>query len=96
MGVDPFFDAPHGQWPDASFNAITLLSTVSPATDTLTVYDGLSYGFALSAVGDTPPGQGLLASAPVPEPSVWALMLLGFAGLGFAGYGRRRAAAGAP
>jgi hypothetical protein len=28
---------------------------------------------------------------PVPEPSTWALMLLGFAGLGFAGW--RRAAA---
>jgi hypothetical protein len=31
----------------------------------------------------------------VPEPSTWAMMLLGFAGLGFVGYqsaGRRRAA----
>ena len=26
---------------------------------------------------------------PVPEPSTWAMMLLGFAGLGFAGIGRR-------
>jgi PEP-CTERM motif len=26
------------------------------------------------------------AGAPVPEPSTWAMMLLGFAGLGFAGY----------
>jgi hypothetical protein len=26
----------------------------------------------------------------VPEPSVWALMLIGFAGLGFAGYRRTR------
>ena len=31
-------------------------------------------------------------SAPtVPEPSTWALMLLGFAGLGFAGWRRRTA-----
>jgi hypothetical protein len=29
-------------------------------------------------------GQGF--SAGVPEPSTWAMMLLGFAGLGFAGY----------
>jgi hypothetical protein len=29
----------------------------------------------------------------VPEPSTWAMMLLGFAGLGFVGY-RRRGAAG--
>jgi hypothetical protein len=29
--------------------------------------------------------------SPVPEPSTWAMMLLGFAGLGFAGYRRARA-----
>ncbi len=33
---------------------------------------------------DSPPG----GSAPVPEPSTWAMMLLGFAGLGYAGYRR--------
>jgi hypothetical protein len=27
----------------------------------------------------------------VPEPSTWAMMLLGFAGLGFAGYRRAKA-----
>ena len=36
----------------------------------------------------------LLSSLTVPEPSTWAMMLLGFAGLGFAGY--RRAKAGRP
>jgi hypothetical protein len=39
-----------------------------------------------------------IAVTPVPEPSTWAMMLLGFAGLGFAGYwasqaGGRRASA---
>ena len=29
--------------------------------------------------------------AAIPEPSTWALMLIGFAGLGFAGYRKRRA-----
>jgi hypothetical protein len=29
----------------------------------------------------------------VPEPSSWAMMVLGFAGLGFAGYRRSRKAA---
>jgi PEP-CTERM motif len=29
---------------------------------------------------------GGLSIATVPEPSTWAMMLLGFAGLGFAGY----------
>jgi hypothetical protein len=34
------------------------------------------------------------ATDPVPEPSTWAMMLLGFAGLGFAGYrASRRTAA---
>jgi PEP-CTERM motif len=33
--------------------------------------------------------------APVPEPSTWAMMLIGFAGLGYAGWrGSRRTAAG--
>jgi hypothetical protein len=31
---------------------------------------------------------------PVPDPSTWAMMLLGFAGLGFAGYRRARAGHG--
>jgi uncharacterized membrane protein len=31
------------------------------------------------------------ASPSVPEPSTWAMMLLGFAGLGYAGYRRARA-----
>jgi hypothetical protein len=42
-----------------------------------------------------------IAVTPVPEPSTWAMMLLGFAGLGFAGYwasqaGDRRASASEP
>ncbi len=32
-----------------------------------------------------------LSYSAVPEPSTWAMMLLGFAGLGFAGYRRARA-----
>ena len=33
----------------------------------------------------------MLATTSVPEPSTWAMMLLGFAGLSFAGYRRARA-----
>ena len=36
-----------------------------------------------------------IAVIPVPEPSTWAMMLLGFAGLGFAGYQAHKRAAGA-
>jgi hypothetical protein len=35
-------------------------------------------------------GLAHIALSPVPEPSTWAMMLLGFAGLGFAGYRRSR------
>ncbi len=46
------------------------------------------------AVGDKLILDVTAGSAPVvPEPSTWAMMLLGFAGLGFVGY-RRRGAAG--
>ena len=34
LGVDPFYDAPQGLWPNASFEAITLLSSVNASTDT--------------------------------------------------------------
>ena len=45
-------------------------------------------------VGDELFTEVLGLSAPVPEPSTWAMMLLGFVGLGFAGYrgAKKRAA----
>ena len=36
-----------------------------------------------------------LSGAVIPEPSTWAMMLLGFAGLGFAGYRHARQASAA-
>jgi hypothetical protein len=43
--------------------------------------DGRSYTLTIAAVSN---------GSAVPEPSTWAMMLLGFAGLGFAGYWRSR------
>ena len=40
--------------------------------------------------GDVGGMTGTLSA--VPEPSTWAMMLLGFAGLGFAGYRKARSA----
>jgi PEP-CTERM motif len=41
-------------------------------------------------------GDSLTVNIGVPEPSTWAMMLIGFAGLGFAGYRQRKKLAGAP
>lgn len=38
---------------------------------------------------------GAIGTPDVPEPATWAMMLVGFAGLGFAGYRRARAVASA-
>jgi hypothetical protein len=35
------------------------------------------------------PVSGLIIASPVPEPSTWAMMILGFAGVGFLAYRRR-------
>jgi hypothetical protein len=47
----------------------------------------VSYLLTASAVGDS---FGFGVGGAVPEPSTWAMMLLGFAGLGYAGYLRAR------
>jgi hypothetical protein len=46
-------------------------------------------GFGLSGINDL--GQIVGVNSFLPEPSTWAMMLFGFAGLGFAGYRRARA-----
>jgi hypothetical protein len=77
-----------------------------PLSDTST-YDGETF----ATIGVTPgkfewtwgtgPNQNftlVVGTAAVPEPSTWAMMLLGFAGVGFVGYqsaGRRRTAGNA-
>jgi PEP-CTERM motif len=69
----------------------------------LTVATGLAAGFtAISevTVGPTgsvgfdflPPGTNFILTAAVPEPSTWAMMVLGFAGVGFVAYRRRNSA----
>jgi hypothetical protein len=58
---------------------ITYLESMYEASSTLS--------FPTSSVSGGPGYFGPNFSAPaVPEPSTWAMMLLGFAGLGFAGY----------
>ncbi len=56
----------------------------------------LTFGYTLVADGSGGFGFDFAIGGPVPEPTTWAMMLAGFAGLGFAGYRstRRSAAAG--
>jgi hypothetical protein len=53
----------------------------------------LTFGYNLVSNGPGGFGMDFAVGGAVPEPSTWAMMLLGFAGLGFAGY---RKAARAP
>ncbi|HWY80433.1 MAG TPA: PEPxxWA-CTERM sorting domain-containing protein, partial [Roseiarcus sp.] len=46
----------------------------------------LTFGYTLVADGAAGFGFDLAVGGAVPEPSTWAMMLVGFAGLGFAGY----------
>jgi len=50
----------------------------------------LTFGYTLVADGTGGFGFDLAVGGAVPEPSTWAMMLLGFAGLGCAGYCRTR------
>jgi hypothetical protein len=53
----------------------------------------LTFGYNLVADGSGGYGFDLAVGGAVPEPSTWALMAIGFAGLGFAGYrGSRKGA----
>ena len=80
--------------------------TTDPASaaDFRPIAGGLTFaptGIFVNVVGDNPaPGDQLIldvttkgSMTTVPEPSTWAMMLLGFAGLGFAGWRRRSAQA---
>ncbi len=53
----------------------------------------LTFGYTLVADGSGGFGFDFAIGGPVPEPSTWAMMLAGFAGLGFAGYRSKRARA---
>ena len=64
--------------------------------DNYSLYESVqNVGYAIEATGtfavSTSDASNFAATAP--EPSTWAMMLMGFAGLGFAGYRRARLAA---
>jgi hypothetical protein len=70
--------------------AIALVAAVT--MDSNTISDNCSNGGDYGT-GRSDFGSAGFSGAVVPEPSAWAMMLIGFAGLGFAGYrGSRKAA----
>ena len=78
-------------------NTFELQFTLAGATITDFTKNGLGYFFAAD-VSNPRGGTGAVASAlsteinlltAVPEPSTWAMMLLGFAGVGFMAYRRK-------
>ena len=76
-------------------NAITftLSGTVD---DTGDLFDATPINFTLTATQEGGPGSGVSASfrtTTVPEPSTWIMMLLGFAGIGYACHHRARQSA---
>ena len=66
-------------------------------TNTALIYSDYYFTEALLRLQNVLDGEpGWVLYSPVPEPSTWAMMLVGFAGLGFAGYRRARVAAQYP
>ena len=53
--------------------------------NTTSITPNASFGFTYALV-DPPLAATPLSAAIIPEPSTWAMMLIGFAGAGFAGY----------
>ncbi len=64
-------------------------------TNTALIYGDYYFTEALLRLQNVLDGKpGWVLYSPVPEPSTWAMMLLGFAGMGFVGYRARQAADG--
>jgi hypothetical protein len=76
-----------GENPLDFFSTYTVSTTNAGDTAVLTQDHNAGFG---PNVG--PSGAGLFGAviAPVPEPSTWAMMILGFAGIGFMAYRRSR------
>lgn len=79
-GARQLGDGPKGPWPNSSFEAYAFVSKVDASARKLTLYEGVEYGFVLSAT-------------PVPEPGAWQLTVVGI-GLLYGRRLRRRARRG--
>jgi hypothetical protein len=66
-----FFDGPRAPWPEGIFHAWAFLSKSDPTTRTLTIYEGVKYGFDLSV------------GRMVPEPETWMFAIVAVAVVGW-------------
>jgi len=85
-------DAIFGRGSGNSFAALCSACTVSEqqaAIDAVAAYPGSPFQFTGTYTIGADSGSGTFNIAAVPESSTWAMMLLGFAGLGFMGYRRK-------
>jgi hypothetical protein len=69
--------------PAAGWQQFSFMETASSNTTLLSF--GLRQDPSYSGLNDV----SVVAVAPVPEPSTWAMMILGFAGVGFMAYRRK-------
>ena len=79
----------------ASFASYDLKTSIGPIVgssefDPSSSFPTTGGAFVLTSVGES--ATFTSATSAIPEPSTWAMMLIGFAGLGYAGYRRARAA----
>jgi PEP-CTERM motif len=79
----------------ASFASYDLKTSIGPIVgssefDPSSSFPTTGGAFVLTSVGES--ATFTAATSAIPEPSTWAMMLIAFAGLGYAGYRRARAA----
>jgi hypothetical protein len=96
QSMEFYVDANHNEVFDVKFGSLAVAESFFDDTVLdLGSYPGpsvdLTFGYNLTADGSGGFGFDLAVGGAVPEPSTWAMMLLGFAGLGFAGHRRARA-----
>jgi hypothetical protein len=81
-----FFTGPNFQMIADAPDGISGATYAGPITSLVALDDKGDFAFA----GTLEETTQFLISVPVPEPSTWAMMLLGFAGLGFMAYRRKQ------
>ena len=83
----------HTEDVQVDLNGAAAAALIGPGiqTELLSAFDSSDGEFARTVLNGTVTYTYAPSSAPIPEPSTWAMMLVGFAGLGYAAVRRRGA-----